>query len=77
MAVTDLMMAEYGWGIHRTLYGTPATVIFALIPAISERNGGESGPAHADHVAGRARKAREAELRATYKIVPNPPREKR
>lgn len=65
-------MAEYGWSLARILYHTPVTVLFALLPAITHRHGGEEGPGHADHAAARARRHREAQLRRDFRIIPNP-----
>lgn len=66
------MMAEYHWPLDATLYGRPAAAIFALIPAIVERRGGDAGPSHADQAAIVARREKAAELRRTHRIIPNP-----
>lgn len=74
VSVTEFLMSAYGMSLPTAVFGFSLPAAFALMPAAAHRQGNDLADRDlTERARSAARREREAELRAIYRIIPTPP----
>jgi hypothetical protein len=73
VSVAEFLMSTYPMTLTDAVFRFSLLAAFALMPAAADRQGSDLGDRDlVERARSRARREREAEIRRTYRIIPNP-----